>query len=377
MRVTARGAARRGVLRLIVSESGREVARGLFDVGTDWQRCRLEFRLAGAPAGPLSLAIEGPGPESDGDLTITDVRLVQIFDVAAPLSLRFLTRGSFLLPSSRLRAFLIADYLDLVGWPVAVNRPLRADLVVCQKVRRWDALALARLSGGTIVYDLDDNELVQTRRRRLDIGAFSRMVDGVSVGSHFLDDLLGDFNKRRYLLDNMVDILDIDIVHEARPWGGRLVWFGMPENAWMLERVAAGLQVTRITRGGDIDFDAKGIDRSLMDFDLALLPVELNAATRAKNANRLVKCAGLGLPFLASDTPENRRAVAAIGLDEEVLVAGEADWPARIAETGRNYAAFHERVASARERAFAVYGRERIVADWIGWCRELIAEHAR
>ena len=93
------------------------------------------------------------------------------------------------------------------------------------------------------------------------------------------------------------------------------------------------------TRGGTVEYALKNIDEQLVVSDLALLPVSLNEETRAKNANRLVKCVGLGLPFLASDTEEHRRALSMLRLPDDCLVAAEQDWAARIDEVRRNYAA--------------------------------------
>ncbi len=373
LRVAARGLDARAVFRLELAVGDKVVGCTLCDAGRDWDRFRVEGHLGAGFAGDLTLSVVGPAPESDGNLLVTDVRLVEVFEAVEPFRIRFLTRGPFLLPSSRLRAFLVADYLDLVGWPVMVNRSGKVDLHVCQKVRPWGTWKRARLAGEAVVYDLDDNEALLSRRTALGIALFSRAVDGVCAGSDFLAGELDRYNDDVFVLENMVDVFDRDVVRGDRAFAGRLVWFGMPENEWMLDRVASGLEVTRITRGGDLEYDPKGIDRMLTDFDLALLPVEINEWTRAKNANRMVKCAGLGLPFLASDTEENRRAADLLGIGTACLVASERDWPARIAEIGAGYDEYRSMVMAARETAFDIYGKERIVADWVGWCRQAVA----
>ncbi|MCC2111228.1 MAG: hypothetical protein KDJ16_04260, partial [Hyphomicrobiales bacterium] len=103
-----------------------------------------------------------------------------------------------------------------------------------------------------------------------------------------------------------------------------------------------------------------------------LLPMPLDEATRAKNANRLVKCAGLGLPVLADDTPENRRAAESLGIANTVLVKSGENWQTRIDHAAANYAALCRTMAAARQRTFAVYGVEPIVADWLKFCAEMV-----
>jgi hypothetical protein len=184
------------------------------------------------------------------------------------------------------------------------------------------------------------------------------------------------WNPRPFLLDNPVDVLDRDVVHRRDRWQGRLVWFGMPENAWMLKRLNLDRPVTTITRGGVVEYDLKTIDGHLVTFDLALLPVVLNDETRAKNANRLVKCVGLGLPFLASDTLEHRRALERLQMPDDFLVASEREWPARIEDVARRYPYYKRAIDEARPRAFETYGVERIAHDWMRFCAALLREHA-
>ncbi|MCC2113562.1 MAG: glycosyltransferase [Hyphomicrobiales bacterium] len=360
---------------IAIDTAGMVIASHTFTVGSKWSRCRFEVEIDSDRE--TSVTVEIAGPDIAGpNVQITDVRMVALYDTGlggrAPFPIRFVTRGDFGLPSSRLRAYLMADYLDLIGWPASVNEDGRADLVVFQKVRRWGLFMRSRLAGAASLFDLDDNEVLRSRRWAIDIRLFSGAVDGITAGSEFLLERMTAWNNTAFLLDNMVDVLDADIRRDNRPWQGRLVWFGMPENAWCVDGIAAGKPVTRITRGGDIEFHVKTIDRHLTEFDLALLPMPLNEATKAKNGNRLVKCAALGLPVLASDTPENRRAAARLGIADTVLVKDDEDWRTRIDAAAANYGAFCAEMSRARDRALAIYGREQIVADWLRFCADLV-----
>ena len=379
LRVAARGRAGRRGLRLAVSvalpDGPQTIAEAHFALARDWQRHRLAFDVAGFRV-PASVDVTIHASGGTGSICVTDIRLVALNAAAAPLALRFDTRGDLSLASSRLRAWTIADYLDLVGWPVAMNRGDAFDLYVCQKVRHRLRLRRARRDGRAVLYDLDDNEpLISTRETR-DIRAFVKAVDGATAGSAFLREMMAAWNDNTMLFENPVDVLDPDIAHQGEVWDGRLVWFGMPENLWMLRELHLTQPVTTITRGGDIEYSLKSVDRHLVDFDLALLPVFLNDETRAKNANRLVKCVGLGLPFLATDTPEHRRALQRLQLPASLLVAPDGDWPARIVEIGKCYADCKRLLTEARPRAFEVYGIERIAAEWVAFCRQILAAKA-
>ncbi|PLX45767.1 MAG: hypothetical protein C0605_00445 [Hyphomicrobiales bacterium] len=371
-RVTARCPDGRAALKIIIRAktpggAARVLAQFRALPSADWTRHRFAFELAAETGETLTLEISADA-EGPALLQVTDLRLVALYEPAPRFSARFLTRGPFLLPSSRLRAYLIEDYLNLLGWPAEVGGAGACDVLICQKVRPWRALWRARRRGSAVIYDLDDNEPHQSRRLALAIRAFCKAVDGVTTGGTYLKRLLSGWNSHAYLLDNMVDILDRDLVRPRRDFSQRLVWFGMPENAHELGRLGLSQKVTRITRNGDIDYQTKSVDGHLIEFDLALMPVTLNPHSRAKNANRLIKCAGLGLPFLASDTPEHRRAVELIGLPEGFLVGPGEDWGARIADMGRRYPEVLAQIDAARERVFDIYGVERIVAGWAAFC---------
>ena len=343
---------------------------------SDWERHRAEFEL---PCAASRLAIEiklQDGAELRQPVAITDVRLVGLLRSVEDIAIRFDTRSDIWRASSRLRGFMLEDYLHLLGCRTSINRGRSYDLYVCQKVYPWLALIRTKLARKKVIFDLDDNDLLISNWRAANIRGFARTSDAVSVGSEFLQELARNWTSHVFLLDNPVDILDADLARDDRPWGNRLVWFGMPENRWMLDRLGLDRSVTTITRGGNIEYELKSVDEHLAAADLALLPVFLNEATRAKNANRLVKCVGLGLPFLASDTEENRRAMWILRLPVNWLVAPEEDWNPRIDEVGRNYAHYRQIIAEARPRVFELYGVERIAADWLQFCAGLIQAKA-
>ena len=367
LRITARAPAGSGQIRLAMCAAEDRQHATTFGLSAQWQRCRMEATLAPASACVVEIGVDPGQPPVE----ITDVRLVGLRQTAPGFSIRFETKGRMLLPSTRLRALMIEDYLNLLGWPTSVNGGTGGDLLVCQKVTRFARLLAARLGGARVIYDLDDNELAGDRLRAARVRLFARLVDGVTTGGDFLNARLSRPGAPAYLLDNPVDLLDPDLRHDTQVWRGRIVWFGMPENAWMIDALDLPDRVVKITRGGDVDYDLRTIDQQLISHDLALLPLTLTEHTQAKNANRMVKCVGLGLPFLASDTPEHRRALARLGMGDHVLVrAGEA-WADRIADVRRDYADWKAEVAAARPAAFAAYGIEAIVDGWLDYCERV------
>lgn len=334
----------------------------------EWARYRATFEASEDTEG-ITLQLELPaGARPGSSVAVTDVRLVGLLRSFEPMAVRFDTRGDMLRASSRLRAFFLEDYLHLLGCRTSLNQGRSWDVYVCQKVWPWSRLVRAKLAAKPVIFDLDDNELVASRLRAANVRGFARAADAVSVGSEFLGRMAAEWSSRVFLLDNPVDVLDHQLRRPDRPWRQRLVWFGMPENRWMLNRLDLDGQVTTITRGGSIEYELKTVDEHLVSSDLALLPVALDAATRAKNANRLVKCVGLGLPFLASDTDEHRRALGILGLPEDFLVASHRDWNRRIEEVKRDYTRYRHLVHEARPRAFDQYGVERLAARWLEWC---------
>ncbi|MFH1067130.1 MAG: hypothetical protein V1746_04450 [bacterium] len=346
----------------------------------DWRRFRFAFHLPeeNFSGNELVIRIQIPSAKG-GSFLCTDVQLANMEEAAPrmPLSFRCDTFGDLAKASSRLRAWALEDYLNLLGYETCVNGGKKFDVYVCQKVLPWRKARWAKRMGKVVIYDLDDNDLARSARVKKDIERFLRLADGATAGSPFLHDILSKFNASVFLLENPVDVLERDIFHESGSWRGKLVWFGGPENVWMLRQLKLNHQVTTITQGGDVEYELKTVDEHLTAFDLALLPVALNDETLAKNANRLVKCVGLGLPFLASDTQEHRRALERLRLPCDFLVTDEKDWEKRIEDVAWDYARYKNLVKNARDLAFEVHGVETVAREWLDFCKKLWAEKQR
>ena len=145
----------------------------------------------------------------------------------------------------------------------------------------------------------------------------------------------------------------------------RVGWFGTPAGLIDLRAVKMAEPIETITRGGDIEFDLKSIDRTLTAFDLLLLPVEHNKWNLAKNANRMVKAVALGVPVLATATPAHIATVEALGLDDRFLVREGENWDAKIAGLRRDFSAVQDAILRARGRAIELFAMHRIGGDWL------------
>ncbi len=284
---------------------------------------------------------------------------------------RFNAVGGWERASSRLRAWMLAEFLAKQGFETHVNGGSRFDILVCQKTYPFLLARNARRAGKTVLFDLDDPDFDRSPLWREKVRKFMQLAHGVTTGSDFLKERLKAFHPKAHVLENPVDVADPKIFHKGNRWRGKSVWFGAPENLWMLRRLQLDHQVQTLTKGGDIPFSLKTVDRELCGFDLALLPVFLNEETRTKNANRLVKCAALGLPFLASDTPEHRKAIHRIGVPEYVLVRDDQDWDEAIDSVALDYEKWSSAAQACRARAWECYGAERVFSDWLTFCLEM------
>ena len=284
------------------------------------------------------------------------------------LSFRFDTFGDVTTASSRLRAWKLSRFLKAHGHRVTMNEGAKCDVYVCQKVRPFASLRAMREAGALVVYDFDDHLLlegVESHGVREDVVAFMNAADVVTVGSEYLGVDARNFHHNVYVLENPVDIESTTLVRERKAELKRVGWFGTPAGLVDLRAVKMAEPIETITRGGDIEFDLKSIDRTLTAFDLLLLPVEHNKWNLAKNANRMVKAVALGVPVLATATPAHIATVEALGLDDRFLVREGENWDAKIAGLREDFSAVQDAILRARGRAIELFAMQRIGGDWL------------
>ena len=219
-----------------------------------------------------------------------------------------------------------------------------------------------------MVYDFDDHLLldgVEGHGVRDEVVAFINSVDVVTVGSEYLGDAARKFHPDVFVLQNPVDIESTKLVRNQRAGLKRVGWFGTPAGLADLRAVKTSEPIETVTRGGDIEFDLKSIDQTLTAFDLVLLPIETTKWNLAKNANRMTKAVALGIPVLATATPEHVATVEELGLDDRFLMHEGESWDDKIAGLRRGFAAVQDAILRARGRAIELYSMQRIGGDWL------------
>jgi len=266
--------------------------------------------------------------------------------------------------SSRLRVWKFVEVLRAEGHEVFTSgNTIDVDIYFCQKNRPFNTVAAVRKASprAVIVYDFDDNFLLPTEGALPEFMAFINNVDVVTTGSDYLADTVRKWHSNVYVLENP---LDVDSDQLCRTPNGSLAlvgWFGSPEGLQELKKVNPGVPVTTLTKGGDIEFDIRTVDRHLTTFDLLLFPVEETPWNLAKNANRMMKALALGVPVLANATPEQARIAQLAGLPAQSVVPTLQGWDGAVASIKDAFADIERHTLKARERLWESHSTQAIL----------------
>lgn len=286
---------------------------------------------------------------------------------AVRLDVNFNTFGDRNTGSSRLRAWMLADELTTRGHRVTVNGARLASIEVFQKVRNRSRIEAAVERGVHVVFDIDDNYLLEEVGAREDVVAAINLASAVTVGSHALRTSAEQFHDRVWLFENPLDVPPGTLPRPRRGWTGRIGWFGNRTN--LVALTDTDLQdhqsVVTVTRGGTIEWQLDTIDETLKGFDLVVLPASDSEWGLSKNANRLLKCVGLGVPALISETPEHRRIAELLDLPPWVLVGREASWREKVERSRLGHRELEAAFAAARDVAWATYGIGPTATRWM------------
>lgn len=287
------------------------------------------------------------------------------------LSINFTTFGDETTASSRLRAFKMAEALRKLGHSASVNVATGepCDIQVFQKVRDLKTLRAAHRMDSLTVYDFDDHYLLGDSGARDDIVHFMNLVDLVTVGSRALLEDASRFHDRVVLFENPIDAEPTQQKAQSNELN-RIGWFGHQANLEELKRLDLSSGVTTVTGGGDIEWSLDTIDSVLTSFDLILLPLSPTPWNLAKNANRMLKCLGLGIPVLATNTPEHRRVAEQLGLPPDLLIDVDGDWDRRIEELRGKYEVLATEMPDIRLRAWELHGVDVVARRWLESIRE-------
>ncbi len=291
---------------------------------------------------------------------LTSLTINEVADNAdfRPLRIRYEVFGNRRSASSRLRCWKFIDILQAEGHTVTVGgAETNVDLLICQKNRPFKIVEAVRRANpeAVVVYDFDDNYLLPSQGVQAEVVAFLNLVDVVTCGSEYLAEMAREFHPNVYVLENPLDIDHPGMVRPERGALKRVGWFGSPENLAEIRKIDGGDQVTTLTRGGDIEYNQQTVDSDLTGFDLLLFPVEATEWNLAKNANRMIKALGLGVPVLVSDTPEQARIHERSGLPKACLMSDFAGWQERIGQISAGFGEIEAATLRARDILWAEY----------------------
>ena len=289
-------------------------------------------------------------------------------EVTRVLTFRFDTFGDDRTASSRLRAWKLAEFLAARGHHVLMNQGASCDVYFCQKVTPFDALRAMKSTGALTVYDFDDHFLLDGpdgHGAKDEVIAFMNGADIVTVGSDRLLEAARNYHPHVFVLENPADISSAEISRSMTQELRRIGWFGTPAGLRDLRAIKTAETVVTVTRRGDIEFDLGTIDATLAGFDLVLIPVDLNEWNLAKNANRMIKAIALGVPVLATATPEHLETAKLLGLDARFLVAPGEDWDAKIAALRADFAEVQRIALQTRGKARERFSLERVGGEWL------------
>ncbi len=316
-----------------------------------------------------------------------------------------------MLPSSRTRAHLIADYLRTQGieaeshhiktrpwWNLSKER--FTDFVVNWRLvfslKKDDVLYLHKMTDQVdfmfiallrkwvlrrgFIFDFDDAIFLPSWNRAAKAYLMVKNAGAVIVGSHFLAEYALKYNKNSYVLSAPIDTDDVYQVRTKRIDDPRIRigWTGTPshyENMKIilkpLERiVAGGHKVVFIQLGGgeainkllnsvsglEVEFTPslpwdkpKEVVKYLQQFDIGIMPLQKTEANRGKDAWKAKEYMGCGVATILSNWGENPYVVTN-GVDG-ILAETEEEW----------YKAFKTLVVDLEEREkLAKAGRMRM-----------------
>lgn len=282
-----------------------------------------------------------------------------------PLRIRYDAFGDETKASSRLRVWKFIDLLKAEGHTVFVGgKDYDCDLYIAQKNRPFATVKAVRQQSpsAVIVYDFDDNYTLPEEGVLNELIAFINFVDVVTCGSEYLASSVRHWHQNVVVLENPVDVLNDWLSRPSRGAMKRVGWFGAPEGLAEVTKVGVTRPIEVLTKGGDIEFNVATVDQELTGFDLLIFPLEPTPWNLAKNANRMMKALGLGVPVLVSATPEHRRIHAMTKLPPECLVEDGEDWDAKIAAIGAAFAPVEAAALAARRIIWELYSPRAILS---------------
>jgi glycosyltransferase involved in cell wall biosynthesis len=320
-----------------------------------------------------------------------------------------------MLPSSRTRAHLIADYLRTQGleaeshhiktrpwWNLSRERvsDFRNNWKLVFSLKKDDVLYLHKMTDQVdfmfiallrkwvlrrgFIFDFDDAIFLPSWNRAAKAYLMVKNANAVIVGSHFLQEYALKYNKNSYVLSAPIDTDDVYQVRTKRVEDSRIRigWTGTPSHfdnmkiiLKPLERIMAdGYKVVFIQLGGGeainqlltsvpglpVEFTPtlpwdkpKEIVTYLQQFDMGLMPLQKTEANRGKDAWKAKEYMGCGVATLLSNWGENPYVVT--NDVDGILAETEEEW----------YSAFKKLISDAQYREkLGEAGRKRMEEEF-------------
>jgi glycosyltransferase involved in cell wall biosynthesis len=327
----------------------------------------------------------------------------------------FCTKGDRMLPSSRTRAHLVADYLRTQGydaeshhiktrawWNISRERmvDLRNNTHLIAAVGKDDVLYLHKITdqldfmflvlirkwifGRGYICDFDDAIFLPTWNRALKCWLMVKNADAVIVGSHFLQEYALRHNPRSYVISAPIDTEGVYLPARERIADDRvrIGWTGTPGHFENMKLILAPLKrlvneghtlVFIQLGGGDkihelltsieglpVEFTASlpwdqpiEVVKHMQQFDIGIMPLQKTEQNRGKDAWKAKEYMGCAVATVLSDWGENPYVVTN-GVDG-LLVTTEEEW----------YQAFKRLITDeSYRRTIGMKGRERMDSEF-------------
>jgi hypothetical protein len=235
---------------------------------------------------------------------------------------------------SRIRLYNVVKYLTEEGVDVNINGNIfKHDINIFRKSipRRKLILRflLSKILRKVTVFDIDDYIPK--------FFPFVKLADIVVVSTEYLCSRLKRYNRNVFIIENSLDIDDYDVEYKIiYNESKKVCWYGNNDNSYILKKW--GIQsVDVISEKGDVKWEKETIDKTLLSYDLVIIPQEENVITLSKTHCRLLKALYLGIPVLVSNMPEYTRLLILLHIDDKYVVYDKNDWNKKIEDVKANY----------------------------------------
>jgi hypothetical protein len=264
---------------------------------------------------------------------------------------------------SRIRLYNIAKYLIGKGIDVEINgNVFKHNINIFRKSipRRKLILRffLSKILNKKTVFDIDDYIPK--------FFLFVRFADFVVVSTEYLRLKLIKYNKNILVIENSLDVDDYDVEYKTLyNESKRICWYGNNDNSYIIKKW--GIQgVDVISEKGDVRWKRETIDKTLLGYDLVVIPQEENIITLSKTHCRLLKVLYLGIPVLVSGMPEYIRLLNLLHIDDKYVVRDKDEWNNKIKDINVNYENYKlHNIPVLRKRILDLYSMHIIGSQWV------------